>query len=76
MSRNRLAALLTFISGIIFLISAYRGNITFYYLIEKIILTNLPSNFWPPVIDSIEILGIISQLGGMTVFVGACLFAE
>jgi hypothetical protein len=75
MSRNRLAAVITSISGIVFLISGYKADITFYYLIEKEILINIPSDFGSPIIFSIGILVIISQLGGITVLVGAGLFA-
>ena len=75
MSRNRLAAVFTSVSGIVFLISGYKADITFYYLIEKEILINIPSDFWSPIIFSIGILVIISQLGGITVLVGAGLFA-
>src|SRR4029079_18525884 len=75
MSRNRLAAVITSVSGIVFLISDYKADITFYYLIEKEILINIPSDFWSPIIFSIGILVIISQLGGITVLVGAGLFA-
>ena len=75
MSRNRLAAVITSISGIVFLISGYKADITFYYLIEKEILINTPSDFGSPIIFSIGILVIISQLGGITVLVGAGLFA-
>jgi hypothetical protein len=38
-------------------------------------LTNLPNYLWTVVIVSIGILVIISQLGGITVLVGAGLFA-
>ena len=75
MSRNRLAAVITSVSGIVFLISDYKADITFYYLIEKEILINIPSDFGSPIIFSIGILVIISQLGGITVLVGAGLFA-
>jgi len=75
MSRNRLAAVITSVSGIVFLISGYKADITFYYLIEKEILINIPSDFGSPIIFSIGILVIISQLGGITVLVGAGLFA-
>ena len=75
MSRNRLAAVITSISGLVFLISGYKADITFYYLIEKEILINIPSDFGSPIIFSIGILVIISQLGGITVLVGAGLFA-
>jgi len=73
--RNQLAAVIAFISGIIFLISGYKVDVTFYYLIQKEVLSNLPSNLWPPVIVSIGILVVISQLGGITVLIGAALFA-
>jgi sporulation protein YlmC with PRC-barrel domain len=73
--RNQLAAIIAFVSGIIFLISGYKVDVTFYYLIQKEILTNLPNYLWPLVIVSIEILVIITHLGGITVLVGAGLFA-
>ena len=73
--RNQLAAVIALVSGITFLISGYKANVSFYYIIQKEILTNLPSNFWTLVIISIEIIVIISRLGGITVLVGAGLFA-
>jgi sporulation protein YlmC with PRC-barrel domain len=73
--RNQLAAVIAFISGIIFLISGYKVDVTFYYVIQKEILTNLPNYLWTLVIVSIGILVIISQLGGITVLIGAGLFA-
>jgi hypothetical protein len=57
------------------LISGYKVDLTFYYLIQKEILFNLPSHIWPLVIISIGVLVVISQLGGITVLVGAGLFA-
>jgi hypothetical protein len=73
--RNQLAAVVAFVSGFLFLISGYKVDVTFYYSIQKEILFNLPSNLWPLVIISIKILVIISQLGGITVLIGAALFA-
>jgi hypothetical protein len=73
--RNQLAAVIAFISGIIFLISGYKVDVTFYHLIENEILINLPSNLSSLIIASIGILVIISQLGGITVLIGAGLFA-
>ena len=73
--RNQLAAVIAFVSGIIFLISGYRVDVTFYYLIQKEILTNLPDYLSPTVKTSIEILVIAAQLGGITVLLGAGLFA-
>jgi hypothetical protein len=73
--QRKLAAVVAFISGILFLISGYKVDVTFYYLIQKEILFNLSSNLWPLVTISIRILVIISQLGGFTVLMGAALFA-
>jgi hypothetical protein len=73
--RNQLAAVIAFVSGVIFLISGYKVDVTFYYLIQKETLANLPTNIWPLVIISIGILVIIGQLGGITVLIGAGLFA-
>ena len=73
--RNQLAAIIAFVSGIIFLISGYKVDVTFYYLIQKEILTSLPNYLWPLITVSTEILVIITQLGGITVLVGAGLFA-
>jgi hypothetical protein len=73
--RNQLAAVIAFISGIIFLISGYKVDLTFYYLIQKEILTNLPGSLSSLVIISIGILVIVIQLGGITIVVGAGLFA-
>ena len=57
------------------MISGYKVDLTFYYLIQKEILTNLPDYLSPPVKTSIEILVITARLGGITVLVGAGLFA-
>ena len=73
--RNQLAAIIAFVSGVVFLISGYKVDVTFYYSIQKEILTNLPNYLWPLVTVSTEILVIITQLGGITVLVGAGLFA-
>jgi hypothetical protein len=73
--RNQLAATIAFVSGIMFLISGYKADLTFYYLIQKEILFNIPSNLWSLVIVSIGILVIIIQLGGVTILIGAGLFA-
>jgi hypothetical protein len=73
--RNQLAAVIAFVSGIIFLISGYKADVRFYYIIQNEMLTNLPSNIWALVIVPIGIVVIISQLGGITVLVGASLFA-
>jgi hypothetical protein len=73
--RNQLAAVIAFVSGIVFLISGYKVNVVFYYIIQKELLTNLPNSIWTLVIITTEIVVIISRLGGITVLVGAGLFA-
>jgi hypothetical protein len=73
--RNQLAAVIAFVSGIVFLISGYKVNVAFYYIIQKELLTNLPNSIWTLVIITTEIVVIISRLGGITVLVGAGLFA-
>ena len=75
MAKKSVSPVIAFVSGIIFLISGYKVDVTFYYLIEKEILSNSPSNVWPLVTISIGILVIISQLGGIKVIIDAGLFA-
>ena len=60
--RNQLAAVIALVSGIIFIISGYKANVSFYYIIQKEILTNLPSNLWTLVIISIEIMQLSAGL--------------
>jgi hypothetical protein len=73
--RNQAAAVIAFVSGIVFLISGYKVNVAFYYIIQKELLTNLPNSIWTLVIITTEIVVIISRLGGITVLIGAGLFA-
>ena len=73
--RNQLAAAFAFVSGIIFLISGYKVDLTFYHLIQKQIFFNIPSNLSSLAIIPIAILVIIIQLGGITILIGAGLFA-
>ena len=54
--RNQLAAVIAFVSGIMFLISGYRADVTLYYSIQKEVLANLPNNIWTVVIIPIGIL--------------------
>jgi sporulation protein YlmC with PRC-barrel domain len=67
--RNQSAAVISFVSGIMFLISGYRADVTLYYSIQKEVLANLPNNISTVVIIPIGVLIIISQLGGIT---GTC----
>jgi hypothetical protein len=75
-TRNRLAASIAFVSAILFLASGYKANLEIYNLIavEVLSLENL-RQFWNLVIIPIGLLAILSQLGGITVMMGAGLFA-
>jgi hypothetical protein len=75
-TRNRLAASIAFVSAILFLASGYKANLEIYNLIavEVLSLESL-RQFWNLVIIPIGLLAILSQLGGITVMMGAGLFA-
>lgn len=73
-NRNRLAALIAFISGILFLLSGYKANLEIYYLIrEEVVIHSV--EVWSVIIIPIGILALLSQLGGITVLLGSALFA-
>jgi hypothetical protein len=75
-TRNRLAASIAFVSGILFLASGYKANIEIYNIVEDQVLTvQSLRDFWNFVIVPIGMLAILSQLGGITVMMGAVLFA-
>jgi hypothetical protein len=74
-TRNRLAAGIAFVSGILFLISGYKANLAIYQLIRDEVITYTAKEFWAFVLAPIGILAIISQLGGIAVLIGAGLFA-
>ena len=74
-NRNRLAALIAFISGVLFLLSGYRANLEIYYLIREEVVIHTAREIWSVVIIPIGILALLSQLGGITVLLGSALFA-
>src|ERR687885_1753640 len=74
-TRNRLAAGIAFISGILFLLSGYKANIEIYNLIAEQISIYTPKELWTYVLTPVGILALLSQLGGFTVLIGAGLFA-
>jgi hypothetical protein len=61
-TRNRAAAAIAFVSGILFIFSGYKANIAIYNLIQDLIAP-------------IGVLAILAQLGGITVLFGAGFFA-
>ena len=73
-TRNRLAGAIAFISGVLFLLSGYKANIMIYHLIENEVRTHAAGQFLIFVLFPIGILALLSQLGGITVIMGAGLF--
>jgi hypothetical protein len=75
-TRNRTAAAIAFVSGILFISSGYKANIAIYNLIEsQIIAIDGLRDFWQYLITPIGILALLAQLGGITVLFGAGFFA-
>jgi hypothetical protein len=74
-TRNRLAAGIAFISGILFLISGYKANLAVYDLIGEQIRLHTAQELWAYAVAPIGFLAFLSQLGGLTVLIGAALFA-
>ncbi|MGB8034646.1 MAG: hypothetical protein WCF03_12590, partial [Nitrososphaeraceae archaeon] len=74
-TRNRLAAGIAFLSGILLLISGYKATLLIYQIITQEILLHTTQEFWMVLLFPLRILAIISQLGGITVLIGAGLFA-
>ncbi|HXG07472.1 MAG TPA: hypothetical protein VNI77_09135 [Nitrososphaera sp.] len=74
-TRNRLAACIAFVSGILFLISGYRADTEIYNLIREELVLNTVRDFWMYAVVPIGVLALLSQLGGLTVLMGAALFA-
>jgi hypothetical protein len=75
-TRNRVAAAIAFISGILFLSSGYKANLEIYYLVtNQIIAIEGLRDFWQYLIGPIGLLALLSQLGGIAVLLGAGFFA-
>ncbi|MDQ5859970.1 MAG: DUF2171 domain-containing protein [Thermoproteota archaeon] len=75
-TRNRAAAAIAFVSGILFISSGYKANIAIYNLIEsQIFAIDGLRDFWQYLITPIGVLALLAQLGGITVLFGAGFFA-
>jgi hypothetical protein len=74
-TRNRLAAGIAFISGILFLISGYKANLAIYDLIGEQVRLHTAQELWAYTVAPIGFLAFLSQLGGFAVLIGAGLFA-
>jgi hypothetical protein len=76
-TRNRLAAAIAFVSGILFISSGYKANLEIYYLItNQIIAIDGLRDFWQYLGTPIGVvISLLAQLGGITVLFGAGFFA-
>jgi len=74
-TRNRLAAGIAFVSGILLLLSGYKATLEIYHLITQQIILHTSQQFWIFLLIPLRILAVLSQLGGITVLIGAGLFA-
>ena len=74
-TRNRLAAGIAFISGILFLIAGYRANLAVYDLIGEQVRLHTAQQILAYALAPIGFLAFLSQLGGFAVLIGAGLFA-
>jgi hypothetical protein len=73
-TRNRLAGAIAFFSGLLFLLSGYKANIAVYHLVENELRLHAAGELLIIILFPIGILAILSQLGGITVIMGAVLF--
>jgi hypothetical protein len=73
-TRNRFAALIAFVSGILFLMSGYKANLAIYDIVRHEVMIYTARELWAFVLAPVGILAMLSQLGGITVLVGAALF--
>ena len=74
-TRNRLAAGIAFVSGVLLLLSGYKATLEIYQLITQQIILHTSQQFWIFLLIPLRILAVLSQLGGITVLIGAGLFA-
>ena len=74
-TRNRLAAGIAFVSGILFLLSGYQANLEIFELAREQLVLNTAREFWTFAVIPVGVLALLSQLGGVTVLMGAGLFA-
>jgi hypothetical protein len=76
LTRNRAAAAIAFVSGILFISSGYKANVEIYYLItNQIVAIDGLGDFLQYLIAPIGVLALLAQLGGITVLFGAGFFA-
>jgi hypothetical protein len=73
-TRNRLAAGIAFVSGVLLLLSGYKATLEIYSLITEEIILHTSQQFWVFFLVPLRILAVLSQLGGITVLIGAALF--
>jgi hypothetical protein len=74
-TRNRLAASIAFVSGVLLLLSGYKANLAIYHLIRNEVIVYTTKELSTLILTPIGLLALLSQLGGISVLIGAALFA-
>lgn len=57
------------------MLSGYKANLEIYYIIREEIIVHTAKELWSVVLIPIGMCALLSQLGGITVLIGAALFA-
>lgn len=74
--RNKTAAGLAIVSGILFIVSGYSVNLGIYRAVESGLQQYTAREVWEVAVIPINILGLIAQFGGFVVLAGAFLFLK
>lgn len=74
--RNKVAAILAFLSGALFILSGYQANVDIYNILQEELQTHTARAFWQIEAIPFTILAVITQVGGLVVIAGAILFAR
>jgi hypothetical protein len=74
--RNKVAAILAFLSGTLFILSGYQANVDIYKIVQEELRTHTARDFWQIEAIPFTILAVIAQIGGLVVVSGAILFVK
>ena len=73
-TRNKVAAVLALVSGILLIVSGYNVNLGIYRAIESGLQQYTSQEIREFAVIPVNILGLVAQLGGIAVLAGALLF--
>lgn len=74
--RNKVAAVLAFLSGTLFVLSGYQANLDLYEIVQQELQERTGRGLWQIEAIPFAILAIITQVGGFVVIAGAILFTK